>query len=158
MSVSIDKQYNRYETCNSRDDRDKRHVTTGEVATATGATAAGANAARTGTFNMFKNANKIKMMSKETTDAVQFSTRTARQTRGLFSSFSRTASSFKRAIVKWGEVATNSRILKPLLTSKAFHGVAGCLGFGTAVFVTIAGIGDIFNTVTGKVTKYSPED
>ncbi|MCI1273605.1 MAG: hypothetical protein LKG27_04125 [Clostridiaceae bacterium] len=155
MSVSVDNQYyNRYETCNGRDDKNKKHVTTGEVATATGATAAGANAARTGTFNMFKNANKIKRMSKETTDAVQLSTRTAKQTRSLFSSFSKNASSFKRAIVKWGETATNSRILKPLLASKAFHGVAGCLGFGTAVFVTIAGIGDIFNTVTGKVTKY----
>lgn len=157
MDLTVNFTSSMNNTCCNNKDNDKKHVTS-EVATATGATAAGATAAKNGTFNMFRSAKNVKMMSKSTTDAVKLSAQSAKEAKGLLGAFTRTAKAIKASIVKWGETATNSKLLKPLLTNKLFRGLAGCLGAGVAVFITISGIGDIFNTFTNEVTRYKSSD
>lgn len=138
----------------NNDDNKKNGVTTGQVATTTGAAVAGANVAKSGSFNMFKSANKVKNMTKQTADMIKLSTKPVNEAKGVFAAFGRTAKSIKDMIVKWGATVTDSKLLKPILTSKLFKGAAGCIGGVTAIFVTIAGIGQIFNTTVNTYQNY----
>lgn len=123
---------------NDRDD--KKHVTAGEVATATGATAAGASATKGGSWNVFKR------LSKNTGDTLKVTANAAKQTKKASSAFSRNVKYIKDSIIQWGEKFKNSRLLKPFFTNRLFKAVAGGIGTFTAVCIFISGIGDMVNT------------
>lgn len=140
-------------TARQNDDSDNRKVTTSEVATATGATGAVIKGSRNGAFDMFKSSSKVGQMSKNTTEAIRMARKPVSQVKGLFPKFMQAFRNTKGDIIKWADGIKNSSFLKPLLKSKAFEFVAGGLGAIMGIFVTITGIGDIANTISGYTNK-----
>ena len=134
-------------------DDDKNRVTTADVATVTGTSAATATASRTGAWKTFKQfeTEKIKGISAETRDTIQFAKRTGAEAKGLWAGLSKNARRFTDAIVEWGHTVKANRFIKPLLESGVFKKAAGAIGGITAFFVFVTGVCNMSKKVANGV-------
>ncbi len=141
----------------TEDEKDKKKVSGSEVAVATGATGS-AVAAGKGSIKSFSQANhKINATAKNAKKAVDLATDTTKQAKGILGKFVKNCERYKGKIIEFGQNATNSKYLKPILTSSAYKGFAGVAGGLTAGVVAISGIGDMVNTFARKAEQYSQD-
>lgn len=128
-------------------DDDKKRVSTGEVATVTGATGATGSAIS----SKFSQVNKtVNETTRNVKKGVEFATSTTTKARTTFGKVGQAFTHYRDKVLQYGQNATNSKILKPILTSKAFKGVAGFFGGAMAGFTAITGIGEMTNYVAHK--------
>lgn len=128
-------------------DDEKKHVTSGQVATATGATAAGVGVVKQNSYKI------IKSYTSKTANALKQTNQTAKQVNTAFAGLRVNAVKIKNQILSLGQKFKNSKILKPLFNNKAFKFVASGIGSLMAILIFISGIGDIINTATGSVQR-----
>lgn len=141
----------------SDDEKDKKKVTGSEVAVATGATGS-AVAAGKGSIKSFSQANqKLNATAKNAKKAVDLATDTTKQAKGILGKFVKNCKHYQNRIIEFGQNVTKSKILKPILESNAYKGVAGVAGGVTAGFVAISGIGEMVNTFARKAEQYSQD-
>ncbi len=154
MQVEAIRQNNIAYQGQGRDD-DKNRVTTADVAAVTGTSAATATASRTGAWKTFKQfgfeTEKIKGISAETRDTIQFAKRTGAEAKGLWAGLSKNAKRFTDAIVEWGQTVKANRFVKPLLESGVFKKAAGAIGGITAFFVFVTGVCNMSKKVANGV-------
>jgi len=139
---SIDNFYNNPRFCAKSDD-DKKHISTGQVATATGATAASTN-----TYKI------VKSYTSKTASALKKTNQAAKEVNTAFSGLKLNAVKIKNQIIRWGEGFKNSRFLKPLFTNRLFKAAASGIGSVMAILIFISGIGDMFNSLAAGLDKY----
>ncbi len=132
------------------DNQDKKKVSKEEVAVATGATGGGIKA--------FSEANKkIHTTTKNVKNAVEIATDTGKKAHGVLGKFTQNCRHYKEGIINFGKNVTNSKFLKPILTSKAYKGFAGVAGGVTAGLVAISGIGEVTSTFAQQVDRYTAD-
>ena len=138
-------------------DKEKKKVSGSDVAVATGATGAtGSAIASKGTFKSFSQTNKkINTTAHNVKKGVDLATSTVHQAHGVFGKFVNNCKHFKQEILNFGQNITNSKIIKPIMKSKAGQGIASVAGGATALFVSISGIGEMFSTFSKKATQLS---
>ncbi len=141
-----------------RDD-DKKRVTTAEVATVTGTSAATATASRTGAWKTFRQfgfeTDRMKNISAETKEAIQFAKRTGTEAKGLWAGLSKNAKKFTDAIIDWGHTVKANRFIKPILESGVYKKTAGLIGGATAFFVFVTGVCSMSKKVMNGVQHHS---
>ena len=149
--------YFRGKTTDETKDKEKRKVSGSDVAVATGATGAtGSAIASKGTFKSFSQANKkINTTAHNVKKGVDLASSTAKEAHSVFGKFVHNCKHFKEGILNFGQNITNSKIIKPIMKSKAGQGFATVAGGATAVLVSISGIGEMFSTFTKKAEQLS---
>lgn len=140
-------------------EKDKKKVTPQEAAVATGAAGAtGSAIAGKGSMKSFSEFNKkANTTAKNVKTAVQSASETTYKAKSVLGKFAGRCQHYKDSLIKFGENVTNSKILKPILTSNTYKGAAAVTGGITAGFVTIAGVGDIFNTFAKRTQQFTEE-
>lgn len=143
----------------TENEKDKKKVTPQDAAVATGAAGAtGSAIAGKGTMKSFSEFNKkANTTAKNVKTAVQTASETTTKAKSVLGKFAGRCQHYKESLIKFGENISNSRILKPILTSNAYKGAAAVTGGITAGFVTIAGVGDIFNTFAKRTQQFTEE-
>ncbi len=130
------------------DSKEQKKVSKEEAAVAAGATGGGMKA--------FSEVNKkVHTTTKNVKNAVEVATDTSRKAHSVLGKITNNFRHYKQGIINFGQNVTNSKILKPILTSKAYKGFAGVLGGATAGLVAISGIGEVTNTFAKQVDKYT---
>ena len=126
-----------------------------KVATAAGAGAAGVAA----TKNPFSQFSQLSRMNRQVNEAAkdikaaQEMVTAGRASGSVISSFGQNLARYKESIIQFGQRFANSRLIKPIIESRLYRGAAGFTGGVLAGCVTIAGIGDITNTVVRKADQ-----
>lgn len=140
-------------------EKDKKKVNPKDAAVATGAAGATGSAfAGKGSFKSFSEFNKkVNTGAKNVKTGVEMATETTSKARSVLGKFAGRCSHYKNEIINFGERLKNSNILKPILTSNAYKGVAAVTGFATASLVTVAGVGDIFNTFAKRTQQFTDD-
>lgn len=150
--------YNNQISYRGRDNDDKKRVTTSDVSTATG-TAAAATATRGGAWKTLKqfgfDTEKLKNVSAETKEAIQFAENTTKEAKGLWAGLAKNSKRFTNAIIEWGQTVKANRFIKPILESGVYKKTAGVIGGATAVFVFISGVGHMTKKVIDGTQKHS---
>ncbi len=143
---------------NGKDD-DQKKVTTSEVAAVTGTSAATATASRTGAWKTFKqfgfDTQKMRNVSAETKEALQFAQKTGQEAKGLWAGLSKNAKRFTDAIIDWGHTVKANRFIKPILESGVYKRTAGLIGGAVAFFVFVTGVGNMTKKVVNGVQDRS---
>lgn len=154
MQVEAIRQNNIAYQGQNKDD-DKKHVTTADVAAVTGTSAATATASRTGAWKTFKqfgfDTEKMRGISAETRDTIQFAKKTGQEAKGLWAGLSKNAKKFTDAIVEWGQNLKANKFIKPLFESPVFKKAAGAIGGATAFFVFVTGVCNMSKKVANGV-------
>ena len=60
---------------------------------------------------------------------------------------------YKQSIINFGQNVSNHKLIKPIMTSKAYKGIATVAGGATAGLVAISGIGEMFSTFARKADQ-----
>lgn len=143
----------------TENEKDKKKVTPQEAAVATGAAGATGSAfAGKGSKKSFSEFNKkANTTAKNVKTAVETASETTFKAKSVLGKFAGRCQHYKDSLIKFGQNVTNSRILKPILTSNAYKGAAAVTGFATASLVTVAGVGDIFNTFAKRTQQFTEE-
>ena len=138
-------------TMNSSDNNDKAK----KAATVAGAGAAGVAAAKTpfSQFSQLSRMNKQVNAAAKDIKAAQEMVTAGKASGSVISSFGKNLTKYKNSILQFGQKFTNSKFIKPIIESKLYHGAAGFTGGILAGCVTLAGIGDITNTVVRKADQ-----
>lgn len=146
-----------YFRAKTTEEDDKKRVSQRDVAVATGATGAtGSAIASKGSFKSFSEVNKkINTTTREVKNSVELASSTVKEAKGVFGQFVNNCHHYKNRIIQFGQNVTNSKFLKPILTSKAYKGFAGFLGGAAAGLVTISGVGEMTNTFAKKAQQLS---
>ncbi len=132
------------------DNKDKKKVSKEEAAVAAGATGGGIKA--------FSDANKkIHTATKNVKNGVELATETTNKAKGILGKFTQNCKHYKSSIIEFGQNVTNSKLLKPILESRAYKGFAGVLGGVTAVGVAISGVGEMTNTFARKAQQFTED-
>lgn len=143
----------------TENEKDKKKVTPQEAAVATGAAGATGSAfAGKGTMKSFSEFNKkANTTAKNVKNAVQTASETTNNAKSLLGKFAGRCKHYREGIIEFGQSLKNSNLLKPILTSNAYKGAAAVTGFATASLVTVAGVGDIFNTFAKRTQQFTEE-
>lgn len=132
------------------DNTDKKKVSKEEAAVAAGATGGGIKA--------FSDANrKIHTATKNVKNGVELATETTNKAKGILGKFAQNCKHYKNSIIQFGQNVTNSKYLKPILTSSVYKGFAGIAGGVTAGLVAISGIGEVTNTFARKAQQFTED-
>lgn len=132
-------------------DAEKKVVTGGGAVAAT-ASAARMKATKSG-FDMFSSASKVSKGMSTVTSTAKTASKISKQSRSLWAKVGENARWAKNAILNWGKNVSNMKLIKPLVKSPVFRGVAGALGYGFGVITLIAGLSDITKVASDAVEK-----
>lgn len=140
-------------------EEDKKKVNAKDAAVATGAAGAtGSAIAGNGTLKSFSNANKkFNTTAKNVKTAMETASETTTKAKSLLGKFAQNCKHYKESLIEFGQNLKNSNILKPILTSRAYKGAATVAGGLTAGVVTVAGVGEIFNTIAKQTEQFSTD-
>lgn len=143
----------------TENEKDKKKVTPQEAAVATGAAGAtGSAIAGKSTMKSFSEFNKkANTTAKNVKAAVETANETTTKAKSVLGKFAGRCQHYKDGMIKFGENLKNSNLLKPILTSGVYKGAAAVTGFATASLVTVAGVGDIFNTFAKRTQQFTEE-
>lgn len=159
MNVDAVRYNNHIAYTGQKGDDDKKHVTPSDVAAVTGTSAATATATRTGAWKTFKQfgfeTEKMKNISTETKQAIQFAKKTGAEAKGLWAGLSKNAKRFTDAIIDWGHAVKANRFIKPILESGVYKKAAGAIGGVTAFFVFVTGVCSMSKKVVNGVQQHT---
>lgn len=143
----------------TEEDKDKKKVNAKDAAVATGAAGAtGSAIAGKGTLKSFSEANKkFNTTTKNIKTAMETATETTTKAQSLLGKFAKNCKHYKNSLIEFGQNVKNSNLLKPILTSRAYKGAATVAGGLTAGAVTVAGVGEIFNTIAKRTEQFSAD-
>ncbi len=143
----------------TEDDKEKRKVSTKDAAVATGAAGAtGSAITGKGSIKSFSELNKkVNTGAKNVKTGVELASETTRNAKSVLGKFAGKCEHYKKGLLEFGQNLKNSNLLKPILTSNAYKGAAKAAGGVTAGLVTIAGVGDLFNTFAKRTQQFSED-
>ncbi len=128
----------------------EKKVVTGGGAVAAATATARAKAAKSG-FDMFNSTKKVSQGMKGVTETTKTAANVAKQTKGLWAKVCENAKWAKDAVLNWGSRFKNMKLIKPIVKSPLFKGVAGFLGYGFGIVTLISGLSDITKVTTEAV-------
>lgn len=140
------------ERSKERKDAEKKVVTGGGAVAAT-ASAAHVKATKSG-FDMFSSAGKVSKGMNTVTNTAKAAGKVAKQSKGIWVKVCKNARWAKNAVLNWGKNVSNMKLIKPLVKSPVFRGVAGALGYGFGAITLIAGLSDITKVASDAVEKF----
>lgn len=130
--------------------KENKKVSKEEAAVAAGVTGGG--------IKSFSDASKkINTTTKNVKNGVELATETTNKAKGILGKFTQNCKHYKKSIIEFGQNVTNSKLLKPILESRAYKGFAGFAGGVTAGLVAISGVGEMTNTFAKKAQQFSED-
>lgn len=133
-------------------DAEKKVVTGGGAVAA--ANAARTKAAKSG-LDIFSSSKSAANGIKAISEGTKLTTGTLNSSINLWTKVCNNVKSAKIAVINWGKKFTNSKLLKPLIESKAFCGFAAALGYGFGLVTLISGGAEIISTATNAINDFS---
>lgn len=130
-------------------DAEKKVVTGGGAIAAT-TSAAKLKSTKSG-FDMFASAGKVSKGMSTVTNTAKTAQKVAKQSTSLWSKVCKNARWAKDAVLNWGTKFKNMRLIKPLVKSPVFKGIAGALGYGFGAITLIAGLADITKVTSDAI-------
>lgn len=135
-----------------KNEAEKKVVTGGGAVAATASAASKSKAAKSG-FNMFNSARTLNNGMQTVTKTAESAGVVVKKTTSLWGKVCENAKWAKNSIIEWGKNLKNAKCLKPLLTSSAFRGFAGLLGYGFGLVTLISGLSDIAHVTADTIEK-----
>ncbi len=138
-------------------DNEKRKISGSEAAVVTGAAGAtGSAVAGQGSLKSFSSVNKkINSTAKNVKNSMELASETGVKAKSIFGKMAQNCTKYRNSIIEFGQNISKHKLLKPILTSKAYKGAATVAGGATAGFVAISGIGEMFSTFAKKAEQLS---
>ncbi len=119
-----------------------------KIVTGGGVVGAAATASR---FDAFKSAKSLSAGMKGITNSAKVVTNVSKQSRGIWAKAAENMKWAKGAILKWGLKFQNMRIVKYMVASPAFRGLASFLGYGFGILTLISGCSDIVKVTSDAI-------
>lgn len=92
-------------------------------------------------------------LSNETAKAGTVAANTVKKTSSLFKNFTSNVSHYKELFINWSKATKIGKLIKPVIESKAYRGLAGIFGGLAAVFVFISGVGEMGQAIARYSNK-----
>ncbi len=139
------------------ENKEKKKVSPQDAAVATGAASAtGSAIAGKGTMKSFSEFNKkVNNGAKSVKEGINIATETTKEAHSILGKFKNGCQHYKQWWIDLGKNVSNSNLLKPILTSRAYKGAATVAGGATAGFVAINGIGEMLSTFAKRAEQFS---
>ena len=137
-------------------ENEKRKIPGQEAAVVTGAAGAtgSAVAGHSGTFKSFSSVNKkINTTTRNVNTGLQLASETGTKAKSILGKMLENCTKYKQSIINFGQNVSNHKLIKPIMTSKAYKGIATVAGGATAGLVAISGIGEMFSTFARKADQ-----
>lgn len=104
-------------------------------------------------FNLGKQVDDYITLSNETAKVRQLTASTMSNGSALFRNFKSNLAHYKNLFLTWSKSTKLGQIIKPVIESKAYRGVAGAFGGIAATFVFISGVGEMGQAIAKYTSK-----
>lgn len=92
-------------------------------------------------------------LSNESAKAGTVAASTVKKTSSLFKNFKSNVSHYKELFINWSKATKLGKMIKPVIESRAYKGLAGIFGGIAAVFVFISGVGEMGEAISRYANK-----
>ncbi len=104
-------------------------------------------------FNLGKRIDDYVTLSNESAKVCNLTANTMSNGSALFKNFKSNFAHYKDLFLTWSKSTKLGQIIKPVIESKAYRGVAGLFGGIAATFVFISGVGEMGQAIAKYTNK-----